>query len=254
MREIKVFSFIGTCSGAASRTAAFSALVGAKLQAMGSERGMDVAYESIRGDEIRLAFCRGCESCFRRGVCPLDESDEMGMLKRSIKEADIFLFCSPVYLGTLTGVAKAVLDRMAYWSHTMELAGKPTAVLVTTSNNHGTETADLLAESRSFMGASLAYAGQACRHTGGVNLYLSEQIDPETDRICEALLDCLREPGAYVTAKQDMAFAYWKQTMRQARAFARLIGQEPSAEALAWERRGLQDFDSLSSLSSALRA
>ena len=244
---IKVFSFIGTCSGEGSHTAKFSDMVGEKLQVLGSKAGATVEYECVRGDELRLEFCRGCENCFKRGSCPLDESDDMGTLKRKIKEADILLFCSPVYLGTLTGVAKTVLDRLAYWSHRMELAGKPTAVLVTTSNNHGEETVDLIAESLHSMGVSLAYAGFACRHKGEVNINLPEQIGPETDRVCEVLFDCLRGPAAYVTAGQDILFAYWKKTMRQARAFANLIGQEPSAEALVWKRRGFQDYDSLSS-------
>lgn len=246
MREIKVFSFIGTCSGEASHTAKFSDMVAARLEALASERGMGVSYESVRGDELRLEFCRGCEGCFKRGICPLDEADDMKMLKRKIEESDIFLFCSPVYLGTMSGVAKTALDRMACWAHTMELAGKPVAVLVTTSNNHGQETVVLIAESLSCMGASLAYAGHVCRHAGEVNINLPEQIGPEVDKIGEALLDCLRDPAACVTAAQDVAFVYWKKTMRQARVFANMIGQEPSAEALVWERRGFEDYGSLS--------
>ena len=85
-----------------------------------------------------------------------------------------------------------------------------------------------------------------CRHRGEVNINLPEQIDPEVDRICTALLDCLHDPTAYVTAQQDIAFAYWNKTMRQARVLASLIGQEPSAEALVWERRGYHDYASLS--------
>lgn len=243
---IKVFSFVGTCSGEGSRTAQFSNMVGEGLRTHGSKVGENVVYESIRGDELRLEFCRGCESCFKKGVCPLDESDDMKVLKQKIKKADVFLFCSPVYLSTLTGVAKAVLDRMAYWAHTMEIAGKPTAVLVTTSNNHGKETVDLIADALLSMGVSLAYAGYASRHRGEPNINLPEQMAPEVDKICKALLDCLSDPSAYVTAGQDAVFAYWSKTMRRARIIDELIGQKSSEQVLVWERRGLQDYGSLS--------
>ena len=82
---------------------------------------------------------------------------------------------------------------------------------------------------------------------GEVNINLPEQIGPEVDRVCRSLLDCLRDPSAYVTAVQDAVYAYWNRTMSRARIMGKCIGKEPSEEALVWERRGLQDHSSLSS-------
>ena len=181
-------------------TASFSDLAAKRLTLRACEIGVRVDYECIRADQLRIDFCRGCESCFREGVCPLDRCDGLGMLKQKMLEADVLFFCSPVYTGSLSGAAKTVIDRLGYWTHREELAGKTAAALVTTSHSRGSQTAEQLAFALRAMGAAVAYAGSVSCHSGPVNFYLPNQLEPELDRICERLLDCRRDPSAYIPA------------------------------------------------------
>ena len=227
-------------------TARYSDLVAERLAARAAEIGETVEYECLRGDQLRVGFCRSCEGCFKEGVCPLDRTDDMGMLKQKILEADVLFFCSPVYAGMVSGVAKAVLDRLAYWLHRNELAGKTTAVLVTTSSNCGSETARQLSFALSHMGAAVAYESVVSRHQGRVNIHLPHQLNPELDGVCERLLDCHRDPASYITRAQDLDFAVRNRDYRQIRLFADAVGIEPRREVSVWEGRGFLDYPSLS--------
>ena len=227
-------------------TARFSDLAAKRLALRAAEIGVSVDYEYIRADQLRIDFCRGCESCFREGVCPLDCHDDLGTLKQKMLEADVLLFCSPVYTGSLSGSAKAVIDRLGYWTHREELAGKTAAALVTTSHSHGDQTAEQLAHALRAMGAAVAYAGSVSRHFGPVNFYLPDQLEPELDKICEKLLDCRRDPAAYIREEQDRAFAALNQHFRQSRLFSELTETKPRRELLVWEERGFARYASLS--------
>ena len=244
--RMKVFSFVASCRGTESVTARFSDLAADRLAKHAAEIGETVDYECIRGDQLRVSFCRSCESCFQKGVCPLDRSDDLDMLKQKILEADILFFCSPVYAGTMSGMAKVVIDRLAYWMHRGELAGKTAAALVTTSNNFGSETAQQLAFALRMMGAAVAYEGVVSRHLGRVNIHLPHQLDPELDALSESLLNCYQDPAAYINSAQDLSFAARSRDYRNARAFTDLVGIEASCEMLVWEERGFLNHPTLS--------
>lgn len=236
--ELKVFSFVGSCAASESRTARFSDMVGHRLAELCSTLGKSVNYERLDARDLRISFCRSCGACFSTGACPLDDNDDMPLVKRKMLEADILLFCSPVYAGSLSGVSKCVIDRLTYWTHRFELAGKPTAILVTASGNHGTETADQIAEVLSYLGVALAYKGCAYRK-GSPNIYLPEEMQPEVDEACTALLGALASPERYITPFQESAFVVLRASVRQQLAFARMVGREPSSEGAVWQERGM---------------
>lgn len=243
---MRVFSFVASCRGTESVTARFSDLAADRLATHAAKIGETVEYERIRGDQLSVGFCRSCENCFRKGVCPLDRSDDLSMLKQKILEADILLFCSPVYAGTMSGMAKAVIDRLAYWMHRGELAGKTAAALVTTSNNFGDETAQQLGFALRMMGAAVAYEGAVSRHIGRVNIHLPNQLDPELDSLSESLFSCYQDPAAYIDSSQDRNFAARSREYRHARAITDLADIEPRSEMLVWEERGFLRYPSLS--------
>lgn len=243
--ELKVFSFVGSCAASDSRTARFSDMVGGRLAERASALGKTVTYERLAARDLRISFCRSCDACFSTGSCPLDEGDDMPLVKRKMLEADILLFCSPVYAGSMSGVSKCVIDRLTYWTHRFELAGKPTAILVTASGNHGKETADQIAEVLSYMGVALAYKGCAYRK-GTPNIYLPDEMQPEVDKACAALLDALASPERYITPFQESAFVVLRASAQQQLAFARTVGREPSGEGAVWQERGMLQSGSLS--------
>ena len=251
MVSIRVFSFIGSQAGEKSKTARFSDLVAEKLKARATETGETVEYERLTGAEVRLDFCRSCNSCFTTGQCPADAGDDLPLLKRKMLEADVIFFCSPVYAGSMSATAKAVIDRLSYWCHREELAGKTTAVLVTTSNNHGAETVAEIADTLQFMGVSTAYAGFVSSHDRP-NIYLEEDMAAETDKICDALLDCYRDPAKYITKKQNLSFFYYRRTYTRQKRLDDLIGQKSSAEVLNCEERGWKNYKNLQEYVKAL--
>ena len=156
---IKVFSFVASCAGERSHTKKFSDRLAEAVRARAEAEGETVEYECMTGADVRVDYCRSCVSCFYKGFCPLDEADDMAMLKRKMLECDILFFGTPVYLWQMSGIAKSVIDRISYWAHRYELLGKPCVVFSRTDSSHGPEVASELARLLGFTGAVVANAG-----------------------------------------------------------------------------------------------
>lgn len=215
-----------------------------KLKARAAEQGESVEYERLTGADVRLEFCRSCDNCFFRGPCPMDARDDMPLLKQKMLEADVVFFCSPVYAGSMSATAKAVIDRLSYWTHREELAGKAAAVLVTTSGNHGAETVAEIADTIQYMGVSLAYAGFVNTHARP-NIYLEEDMEPETDKIAASLLDCLKDPVKYIVPKQNMTFYYLSRSYARQKRIDEMIGKESSVEVRVCDERKFMEYRNL---------
>lgn len=250
---MKVFSFVASCAGERSHTAKFSDMTAERLAVYAEKCGETIEYERITGEHIKLDFCRSCENCFDRGICPLDERDDMALVKQKLLEADIILFCSPVYIGSMSGLMKCALDRLSYWTHRYELAGKTAAVLVTTSNNHGLETVSSIEEAVRSFGVSLAYSGCVYRHGEEPSLSKEQDMDRVLDEICSRLMDCVAQPDKYIDQKQNLGFYMSNKMRRQSRALADLVGGEPANEVLVCEQRGILRFNTLSQYVKAMR-
>ena len=134
---MKIFAFVASCAVKDSNTAKMADTIAEAIRKRAEESGETVTYEKVTGAEIRIDYCRSCSNCFVRGVCPLDGKDDMAMLKEKILDCDIFLFGTPVYIWEMSGLAKSFLDRISYWTHRLELMGKPCVVFSTTSASHG---------------------------------------------------------------------------------------------------------------------
>lgn len=85
--------------------------------------------------------CVGCASCFSTGRCILDKEDNMSIIINKIKEADIIILGSPVYLHNVSGGMKNFIDRLSYLSYIFPCRGK-IAVSISTSNTNGNEYVD----------------------------------------------------------------------------------------------------------------
>ncbi len=59
-------------------------------------------------------FCAGCTSCFLRGEDTCKDADKVGVIERSLLEADLIVMTSPAYVFHATGAMKALLDHLAY--------------------------------------------------------------------------------------------------------------------------------------------
>ncbi len=226
------------CAGKSGATAKFSDMAAKRIEECAVKKGERVECECITADTINLHFCRSCNNCFSNGICPLDSVDDMRNIKIKLLAADVIFFCSPVYIGTMSGFAKSLIDRIAYYSHRFELAGKTAAVLVTTSNNHGDETVRDMKKQLQFMGASVAYAGCAYRHRGEPNIHLPDQMAPELDRLTHNVLESLKAPEKYIEKWQDISFIKRNENNKKAKKLSDLLGiQIPDETMVCLKRR-----------------
>jgi len=73
-----------------------------------SEAGTEVYYHYLNSFKMRC--CQSCYKCFELGECA--QHDDMWTLCKDIKEADVIVLGSPVYMGQMTGQAKLFTDRL----------------------------------------------------------------------------------------------------------------------------------------------
>jgi multimeric flavodoxin WrbA len=59
--------------------------------------------------EKKVAPCKACGSCHRKGGCVIE--DDMQELYKLMDQADGIIIASPVYFGSVSAQAKAVMDR-----------------------------------------------------------------------------------------------------------------------------------------------
>jgi len=63
---------------------------------------------------LEIAECNGCDRCKKEGTkklpCPAHD-DDMTQLYGELASADGFIFASPVYYGSVTGIMKVFMDR-----------------------------------------------------------------------------------------------------------------------------------------------
>ena len=243
MGMIRVFSFIGSGAGDASHTKELSDRLAQALSRQAELRGEKVAYECVTADRLRISFCRSCNVCFGTGSCPLDDADDMGDLKRRMLEADIILFGTPVYLAEMSGAAKCVLDRISFWSHRLELAGKAGMALVTASNNHGPQVEQRLRELLQLMGLSMP-EGLCLQLHARPHLDDSEEAEPLIEDAATRLLDAWDDPASQLTEQQEL---YWKGlALKTRRAMMQhyLFGKQVSAETQLLDERRIAAHDS----------
>lgn len=89
----------------------------------------------VHGDNIlifsphshKIAPCRGCEKCHtskdKSGQCVI--ADDFNDLATALESADVLIWISPLYFGTMSAQMKAIVDRFQmFWSRNV-LAGDP---------------------------------------------------------------------------------------------------------------------------------
>lgn len=245
---IRVFSFVGSCAGENSATAKLSDDLAEEFRKVAEAAGEEVSYERMTGAEVRVDYCRSCTNCFRYGTCPLDSQDDMPKLKEKMKECDVLLLGSPVYLWEMSGITKSVIDRISYWSHRFELLGKPCAVFTSTDTSHGAEVADNLRLLMTFMGAISFDAGHQTR---------KDRDNPERFRqtlreSAEHLLELYRDPVSGITAFQQRLFFTHVYLNRRALTYAAKNGAEVWDETRVCEDRGINRYVLMSEAIEAL--
>ena len=86
-----------------------------------------------------VAGCIGCGACSKTGKCFMD--DGVNILAERAKDADGFIFGSPVHFAPATGALTSFMDRLFY-SGKGALTGKPAAAVVSCRRGGATAAFD----------------------------------------------------------------------------------------------------------------
>jgi len=108
--------------------------------------------EIIDIGDYTVKYCTGCERCIRETSWCVFEDDSRTILEK-ILQSDGLIISSPVFMGTVTGKLKSLLDKTASWLHRPPAAGLPVLPLVTTAGSGEKATLDYLAEAVTYWGA-----------------------------------------------------------------------------------------------------
>ncbi|GFZ32679.1 Fe-S cluster protein [Clostridium zeae] len=115
----------------------------------------NIEYELITANELSIHNCRGCNNCFKTGICPLDNIDKFNNIKKKLIEADMIILGSPVYACMVNGDMKTFIDRISYLLHLIPLAGKPAVVITTSANSGIKESSGYLKNIAEILGAHI---------------------------------------------------------------------------------------------------
>ena len=243
---IKVFAFAGSCAGEQSSTVLYADSLAKVFTKAAAEKGEEVSYKRVSGDMLDIKYCRSCVSCFKNGICPLDKLDDMPKLKQDFLDSDIIFFGSPVYLWEMSGITKSVLDRISYWAHTYELAGKIGVVYAVTDNSHAREVAENLGVLLNFTGLTIVKASYAFKSTNKPNLYLEEDMQPEYEEISRLLLEARETPEKFITPFHERTFIGRKKVNLMAEKFAEMLDDTLWYETKTCRERCINDYKTYS--------
>lgn len=93
------------------------------------QRGVET--ELLHIGDYSVEYCRGCHTCLRTGVCPIQ--DDLEMLKERLLAADGLVVGSPVYASRPTAQMKSLMDRLTLLNLYTRSFGKMLVVGAATS-------------------------------------------------------------------------------------------------------------------------
>jgi len=93
---------------------------------------VEVTIVRLQGYEIR--DCVGCEACIRKTSQCIQQDDAQAILSQLL-QADGIILASPVYMMSVTGKLKSLIDKTASWVHRPPLVGKPVLLVATTAGS-----------------------------------------------------------------------------------------------------------------------
>lgn len=105
-----------------------------------NQNGIETEIFQIGAKPVR--GCIGCGGCVQKGSCVF-EDDVLIRLSKKAKEADAYVFGSPVYYASPNGVLLALMDRLFY-STGKEMRYKPAAAVCSARRAGTTATLDVL--------------------------------------------------------------------------------------------------------------
>lgn len=94
-------------------------------------------------DSMDIHGCKACEACARNGGTCV-QRDEMDEVTRAWEQAEVVVFASPMYWGTVTGQLKVAIDRLYALQNKLGLRGfgREYALIMTARGNYWQQALD----------------------------------------------------------------------------------------------------------------
>lgn len=221
---IKVFVYTGSPKGERSHT---HRIIHKILHKMSDT--LDIEIDAYTPHNSKISHCIGCTHCFNYGKCPLDEKDDLKVMKQKMLEADVIIFGTPIYSANVSADLKALLDRLAYWTHLLRFCGKPTMNIMTSCGNGVHLCKNYLSLLTPFLGGHEVA-------TENINIWSEEDLDSEVtnqvvEELSKKLLASLEQEKTY-SEKLNTVFKNMQNNMKFYEA-------DPNYEYEYWKQNGL---------------
>lgn len=201
-----------------------------------NEEEFEIEYEFPQ--DYKIQPCVGCNSCFVNNHCI--NKDDIELLQQKILESDLFIISSPVYLHYFTADLKLMLDKMAWWSHTFRLQGKPVVIISTCDTNGNTTVIKPLGKIITFMGGNVIATANASYLPNQINN--PEWLSEVSQEIAKRIVKYVNMPPQS-NADIEKVFPITKEMVMQQSNAKEIFGIEPG-EYNYWKDTGMLEFDS----------
>ncbi len=153
--------------------------------------------------QCNIKYCEGCNRCFNGKECAIQ--DDMPKIKQDLLDSDVVVIISPVYIHSIPAPLKNFLDRIAYMTHRMTLAGKGAAIVTVSASNGNAETEEFLDK------VVIGYMGASPLNK--IRILKVDMSDRVQDSYIQNLIDTIRyfkrHPELHATEKQEEVFKMW---------------------------------------------
>ncbi|MCB2357160.1 flavodoxin family protein [Clostridium estertheticum] len=144
----KLVAIIGSPRGYNSKTYEIAYKISEGLE----NKNINISSKFFILSELEINKCTGCLGCFAKCSSCVSFSDSMDVLEKSMLDADLIIFGSPVYAHNITGDMKIFFDRICHFLHTMKLVGKYGVTISTSSSNGNIFVNDYLLKMMEYLG------------------------------------------------------------------------------------------------------
>lgn len=163
---MKVLGINGSPKGAKSQT---FRLVNACLKGA-QKAGAEIEFVDIC--KLNIKYCIACGECFLTGKCGHD--DDFTRLLEKMRANDGIIWGSPVYIDSVTGQMKTLLDRLAESIHCQHFLGKYGCAVSTSGSSAEKEVVEYLNKAFLMMGGNVVGGAWAAIGSGGDAILIGE--------------------------------------------------------------------------------
>lgn len=162
-----------------------------------------------------ITFCSGCLTCYATGSCIFD--DDAQEIFALMQEADGIVLGSPVYILSITGQLKQLLDRLTDAIHCQMLSGKYGCSVVTTGGSADQEVLTYLNRTLNMFGV-MVVGGERVAMAAGPEAFQEALADSRVlgKNLAEAIATKQRYPEqeAVLTSLQKL-FSHYAEVAKE---------------------------------------